>query len=357
MRSAQTTQHHSSTDAAPAEVYWGCSRVRRDPPTAPVVRPACKQPSPLRDCRMCKARSVITILSAPTNLGLRPPAKGSVPGASKAPEALREAGLYRRLAATGAIDDGVVLPGRYVDDDASRVHGHVRNETAMIEHARRLSRRIARIISGGRAPLVLGGDCSILLAAGLALAPQRDNGLIHIDGHTDFRHPGNSSECASVAGEDLAAAVGLHWPAIADIDDLGPYFQPANSVHIGHRDNDADAFEAKQVLSLVFPARRIIEIGMAQAASEASAQAGARYWLHIDVDILDPTFMPAVDSPDPGGLNPHQLIELLALLATCATGADVTVFDPDLDPDGRYAQVLSDVISAGLADLGSALTH
>jgi NADPH-dependent glutamate synthase beta subunit-like oxidoreductase len=45
---------------------------------------------------------VIAVLSAPTNLGLRPPKSGSVPGCAKAPEALREAGLHARLLDAGA---------------------------------------------------------------------------------------------------------------------------------------------------------------------------------------------------------------------------------------------------------------
>jgi arginase len=58
----------------------------------------------------------IGLLSAPSNLGLWPPAPTSVPGCAKAPEALREAGLHRRLAELGAHERGVVLPGRYADE-------------------------------------------------------------------------------------------------------------------------------------------------------------------------------------------------------------------------------------------------
>ena len=68
----------------------------------------------------------------------------------------------------------------------------------------------------GLAPLVPGGDCGVLVAAGLSLrrAPGRC-GLVHLDGHTNCRHPGNSAQCASLAGEDLAAAVGRRWPTVA----------------------------------------------------------------------------------------------------------------------------------------------
>src|SRR5215468_8964082 len=76
----------------------------------------------------------IGLLSAPSNLGLRPPAPTSVPGCAKAPEALREAGLHRRLAELGAEERGVVLSGRYADDATP---GSLRNQVAIVEHARR----------------------------------------------------------------------------------------------------------------------------------------------------------------------------------------------------------------------------
>ena len=55
--------------------------------------------------------------------------------------------------------------------------------------------------------------------------------------------------------------------------------------------------------------------------------------------------MPAVDSPDPGGLSAAELTGLLAALAPRAVGAQVTVFDPDLDPDGSHARLLTDIWS------------
>jgi arginase len=280
--------------------------------------------------------------------------RGAVPGTAKAPEALREAGLYRRLSAVDAVDAGVVLAGRYLDDDANRPEGHVRNEAALADHCRRLRDRLADVYASGRVPLVLGGDCSIVLAAGLALGPGA--GLVHVDGHTDFRNPGNSESCASVAGEDLAAAVGRHWPAVANIDDGGPYFAAATVASIGCREADEHLVEASSVLGSVVTATEAIRRGLqptAQAAADVAG--GAGYWLHLDVDVLDPGWMPAVDSPAEGGLTPDQLVELLAGLAPRAAGASVTVFDPDLDPTGRYAALLVDVLVAGVAALGTQL--
>ena len=295
----------------------------------------------------------MALVSAPSNLGLRPPQPTSVPGCAKAPEALREAGLFQRLAEFDAVDAGVVLPGRYADDAAP---GRLRNQGLIVEHARRLAERIGTLRQAGQIPLVIGGDCSLLVAAGLALRRAGRYGLAHLDGHTDFRHPGNSAECASLAGEDLAAAVGRHWPAVADIDGLGPYFQPRDAVHAGCRDQDQHLIEVSGLLAMVVPASVIVG-GSASAVAEGLSatlnQFGVGgYWLHLDVDILDPGVMPAVDSPDSGGLASDQLTELLAVLAPGAVGAQVTVFDPDLDSDGRLAGLLTEILVEGLRELG-----
>ncbi len=231
----------------------------------------------------------------------------------------------------------------------------MRNQDAILEHAARLAARIRAQLDADRAPLVLGGDCSLLLAAGLALRPRGRYGLVHLDGHTDFRHPGNSAECASLAGEDLAAAVGLHWPAISG---AGPHFQPGDTVHAGCRDDDEHLAEASTVLAQVIPARRIRQDGAGATAEAVLATVAASqldgYWLHIDVDILDPACMPAVDSPAPGGLGPAELTGLLAALAPRASGAQVTVFDPDLDPGGQHAALLASILATGLRQLGAA---
>ncbi len=196
---------------------------------------------------------MVVVVSAPTNLGLRPPVRGGVPGTAKAPEALREAGLHRLLHARGVVDGGVVLPGRYVDDDARRANGRVRNQEAIIDHARRLALRLFQIREAGEAPLVLGGDCSLVIGAGLATRVGGGGGLVHIDGHTDFRHPGNSASVASVAGEDLAAAIGMHLPELSDIDGLAPYFAAEKTAHIGCRYADPHAEELRGIIGLVSP--------------------------------------------------------------------------------------------------------
>jgi arginase len=290
----------------------------------------------------------LSLLSAPTNLGLRPPVQSATPGCAKAPEVLRAAGLYERL---GAPDAGLVACPRYLDD---AVPGRLRNQDAILDFSSRLAARLAALLAERQAPLVLGGDCSMLLGVGLALRRAGNYGLVHVDGHSDFRHPGNSTTCASLAGEDLAAAVGLHWPEVSLLGG-SRHFEPANVAQVGCRDDDEALDEVRARLGLVAPASTV-RAGAAASVDQILGVVGRAdldgYWIHVDVDVLDESIMPAVDSPAPGGLSADELIAMLRGLAPGAVGAHVGIYDPDLDPDGAAAGVVVDCIVGGLADLG-----
>jgi arginase len=298
----------------------------------------------------------IAILAAPTNFGLRPPQPTAVPGCAKAPEAYRAAGLHRNLMAAGAVDAGLVPAGRYVDDFVPGAN-QLRNQRALLEYSSRLAAEVGQLIDAGGTPVVLGGDCSILLGVGEALHARGRFGLIHLDGHTDFRHPGNSAHCANLAGEDLAAAVGLHWDSVVRHGG-GPHFNKNDVVQLGCREDDEHLQEVRQILAAVRTAGEIAAspaqcVELTKSVVQRPELDG--FWLHLDVDVLDPEVLAAVDSPASGGLSVQQLTDLLRQLVPAALGIHVTVFDPDLDPDGRQAALLTRCLTDGLTGLGPAL--
>jgi arginase len=293
----------------------------------------------------------IGLLSAPSNLGLRPPAPTSVPGCAKAPEALREAGLHRRLAELGARERGVVLPGRYADDAAP---GSLRNQAAIIEHARRLAARIDLLRAGGLAPLVLGGDCSILVAAGLSL---RRTGPLRAGRSRRAHRLPQSGQLRPVREPGRGGSGRRRGPALARDRRhrrAEPLLSPVDTAHAGCRDDDEQFGEATALLGAVLPASQIRHRGAARAARTILDVVGRAdldgYWIHLDADILDPSVMPAVDSPDPGGLGAAELTELLAALAPRGRRAGDRL-RPDLDPDGGHASHLTDILVTGLAPL------
>jgi arginase len=75
--------------------------------------------------------------------------------------------------------------------------------------------------------------------------------------------------------------------------------------------------------------------------------------VHLDVDVLDPAVMPAVDAPDDGGIAYAELELLISGFVGTpdCLGMQLTVFDPDYDPDGGYAKELVGSLATGLAPL------
>jgi len=273
-----------------------------------------------------------------------------VPGCYKAPWALRDAGLLPRI---GASDGGAVVPGRY--DRAGWQPGDgAFNASAIADFSIRLASRVVRYVAAGEFVLVLGGDCTVTLGTMLGLRRLGRYGLAHIDGHSNFRHPGNSPHLGAAAGEELALVTGRGQPDLAGIDGLRPYVRDGDVVVFGIRDADEAAGELAGHGILTVPASRIRPVGPVAATAEAlprlEATELAGFWVHLDVDVLDPTVLPAVDAPDPGGLTPDELGGMLSVLVASplCVGMDVTVFDPDLDPDGGQAALLADILVTAL---------
>ncbi|WP_256106035.1 arginase family protein [Streptomyces sp. ODS05-4] len=292
----------------------------------------------------------IVVLDAPSNLGLRPPAPGAVPGCHKLAGALRDNGIVRRL---GAREGGVVVAPRYDRGDWQEGDG-VFNAAALAAYTRKLADRLGPHLAAGDFPLVLGGDCSIQLGASLALKRLGRYGLAAVDASADFRHTGNSAHVGAAAGEELAIATGRGQDDLADLDGLRPYLRDEDVRLFGLRDGDEDLPELAGLKTPAVTVGQLREWGVADTARgavlslESSALDG--YWVHLDADVLDPSVMPAVDSPDPDGLLPGELGPLLGELVRSerCVGLNVTIYDPDLDPDGTAGALLTDLVVAAL---------
>lgn len=286
----------------------------------------------------------IVVLDAPSNLGLRPPAPGTVPGCYKLAGALRDQGIVDRI---GARDGGYVTPPRYDRGDWKPGDG-VFNATAMASYSVRLADRIGAVLDEGGFPVVLGGECSILLGPALALARRGRYGVAYLDGHSDFRHVGNDAYVGAAGGEALALVTGRGQPDLTDLEGRSPYVRDTDAVLLGIRADDAYATDVEAAGIPSWPAGSIRSEGPGPVAGKVLAHLAHTdgFWLHLDVDILDAEVMPAVDSPDPGGLAGEELTALLAplLAAPACAGIHIGIFDPDLDPDGTLAAFLTDVL-------------
>jgi arginase len=282
------------------------------------------------------------VLDAPSNLGLRPPLPGTVPGCYKLAGAIRDTGFVTAL---DAEDAGYVTPPRYDRGDWQEGDG-VFHAAAIARYTLTLANRIGALLDAQRFPIVLGGDCSILLGAAVALRRRGRYGVAYLDGHSDLRHPGNDSVGAA-AGESLAQITGRGQADLTDLEGLRPYVRDEDVAVLGIRDYDDYLPELRSLNLATWTESELREAGPGPALAHLGEKG---FWIHLDVDVLNPEVMPAVDSPDPGGLSYPELLTLLgALLASPkCVGMHVAIFDPDLDEDSHLARELSAALTGVL---------
>jgi arginase len=230
----------------------------------------------------------------------------------------------------------------------------VLNAAGIAEYSVRLADVVGGLLDAGRLPVVLGGDCSILLGNLLALRRRGRHGLVFLDGHTDFYQP-SAEPAGEVASMELALATGRGPRRLTDLEGRGPLLRDEDVAVLGFRDADESARAGMQPLPpglYAVDLDGVRAVGAGAAARDAVARLGAvRYWVHLDVDVLDDAVMPAVDYRQSGGLTWSELEEVLgtALTGERAVGLDVTIFNPRLDPDGTIAARLTRCLRRGLA--------
>jgi arginase len=238
----------------------------------------------------------------------------------------------------------------------------IRNGISIRRFSETLALEVEASLVEGAFPLVIGGDCSILLGCLLGAKHSQSTpiGLVHVDGHSDFYHPGNydsASRLGSAAGMDLALATGRGEPLLSSWGEPSePLVKDADTMQIGERENRQSDFAYPDINDTAIGRLDIFKLqAMSPEATATSALAHiapSDVWLHIDLDVLDESVMPAVDSPGRPGLAFDYLTRLVCALRSSGRiiGADVTIYDPDLDPDGQYAASIVSALATMFGD-------
>jgi arginase len=287
------------------------------------------------------------IIDAPSILGLRPT------GVEDLPEALKAAGLHEKLGAKYV--GRVYTSSPYNPErDSSTL---LLNAKAIREFSLVLCRTVSSVLSKKLFPIIIGGDCSIVIAPLLALRHSGRYGLFFIDGHADFYQP-EASLSGEVADMDLAIISGRGPDILTNIDGLGPFVREEDIVLFGYRDVEQSASYGSQDVRdtnmHVFDLLEVKELKITNAVSLATKGLLKNridgFWIHLDADVLNDAIMPAVDYRLEDGLSYSDLTEVLkALLATKhAVGMTITIFNPRLDLDGSIANKFVSSIVDGL---------
>jgi arginase len=294
----------------------------------------------------------VTVVGVPFN------SAGLTGGVAGAPAALRRAGLVPGLAGRlDAVDGGDV--GFDPPTPERSPSSGLLAERALVSMMAATRRAVADLHHAGRFPLVLGGDCPVLLGP---LAATRDRhgqvGLLMFDGHEDA-YPPRRSPTGEAADSELALALGLADGLPDGLTADLPLLAPGQVGLLGPRDEAAIARDGVASLRGVVPLWSDVELvvrGPVEVAAQAARDlAGAvpAWWLHVDLDVLATAELGAVDYPQPGGLRWWHLRQMTAaaLAVPGCAGWTVAIYNPDLDPDASQAARIVDYVVGAAAKL------
>ena len=164
-----------------------------------------------------------------------------------------------------------------------------------------IEKAVAAILSGRPAPellAVLGGEHSISggVARGMVRAGIRDFVTVHVDAHADLREEYEGSRCS-------------HACAARRIVEVSPVFQ----IGIRNLSEGEERFRrGTDRVKTVFAEEALA--GRGWLDDLAAFVRGRTVYLTVDLDGLDPSIMPAVGTPEPGGLSWMHVMEVVRVV-------------------------------------------
>jgi arginase len=188
----------------------------------------------------------------------------------------------------------------------------------------------------GRTPIVLSGSCHTALGSFAGL-PSGRRGVIWLDCHADFNTP-DTTGSGLLDGTVLATIAGRCWKRLALAVPGFEAVMESDVLLVGVR--EVDAAEERLLAEAPIPRLTVEDVrGGDLTALHTLAGTVDSVYLHIDLDVLDPSVGVANKFAEPGGLLLRDFVELLrtvsALFRTKAIG--MASYDPRRDPDASVA--------------------
>jgi arginase len=290
----------------------------------------------------------VALIGAPTDIGA-----GSR-GASMGPEALRVAGIREALHSRGleVLDTGNLAGPTNPWLPPDEGYRHLAEVTAWNQA---VHEAMYQSLTAGHLPILLGGDHCLGIGSISAVARHcRDTGktlrVLWLDAHTDF-NTNALTPTGNVHGMPVAVLCGYGPAALTGIGGKVPAMSPSAIRQIGIRsvDEGEKRFVRQEGLE-VFDMRYIDEMGMRHTMEKALSGMDANTHLHVsfDVDFLDPSIAPGVDTAIKGGPTYREAQLCMEMIAdTGLLGSlDVMELNPALDVRNGTAEVAVDLIES-----------
>jgi arginase len=205
---------------------------------------------------------------------------------------------------------------------------------------RGVSKAVKAAIADWSFPLILSGNClsALGVTAGLRSAG-KPSAVCWLDAHADFNTP-DSTVSGFLDGMVVATLTGRCWKSLASSI---PGFAPTPEwqvVLIGARDLDP-----AEAVALDESTVRLTSLKDAGPVFDSIASDASSLYLHIDLDVFDPSVGIASSYAAPGGLTVEDVLGVLeaARRSFDIVATSMTAYDPVADPAGRIARAAVDI--------------
>ncbi|MFW9905367.1 MAG: arginase family protein [Candidatus Thorarchaeota archaeon] len=205
-----------------------------------------------------------------------------------------------------------------------------------------LGKVVKKALKDNYFPFILGGNCNTCLGT-LAGFEEPKPGIIWFDAHGDFNTP-ETTPSGFFDGMGLAIATGQCYQDLSTIIENMKPVQESWTLHIGVRDLDPEENALlKSTEVLVVNHSTLKEKGIQDALIPKMTELKSKtqeIYLHIDIDVIDPSIAPGVDFPTPEGLLLDEMEEALNLIGEKfqIKAAALTAYNPENDINGKTLQ-------------------
>jgi agmatinase len=229
-------------------------------------------------------------------------------GADKAPFEIRQASWnFERYDLQTGMNFEEILLHDYGDLDVLKLNSKELFETTKTYTSTLLTKQ--------KIPIALGGDHSV--TPGIISAFPKDIAVISLDAHMDFR-------------QEYKNDIYNHACVIRRVADHIPL---QNIAVLGIRSAEKQEYEQAQAMDLFFrDAFTINTIGIKKIIQQVKTHLkGKKIYLTLDIDVIDPAYAPGTSTPEPVGLTPLQVIEIIEAFSPQLFGCDLVEVCPPYD--------------------------
>jgi len=224
---------------------------------------------------------------------------------------------------------------------------------------RKVYRVCHQCLTNGIIPITIGGDHSVAIGSVSATSDflrketEKPLGLIWADAHVDM-NTAETTPSGNIHGMALAVLCGLGDPSLTEIGQVTPTVNSRDVVCLGLRFADKSELPHLEGLGVTAYTMRDFDLHGSRAIiddcfKKRLMKTGGLH-LSLDLDVLDPSIAPAVNTPFPGGMTFRELRSVCDAAAESGMllSLDVVEHNPGKADDDLMLPMIAELIACAV---------